>query len=90
MSAGLAASTVTPGSTAPDESFTTPVMDAWAYAEAGRITHMANTGPQDLQTAHGSRFFLPAFGPAATLVNRHVGPILKSREIEVNEFLTNR
>ena len=30
MSAGLAASTVTPGSTAPDVSFTTPVIDAWA------------------------------------------------------------
>ena len=32
MSAGLDASTVTPGSTAPDVSRTVPVMDAWAKA----------------------------------------------------------
>ncbi len=30
MMAGLLASTVTPGRTAPDVSFTTPVIDAWA------------------------------------------------------------
>ena len=30
ISAGLAASTVTPGNTAPDVSLTTPAMDAWA------------------------------------------------------------
>src|SRR5687767_2305733 len=35
MSAGLAASTVTPGSTAPDGSLTTPVMAACANAAAG-------------------------------------------------------
>jgi hypothetical protein len=35
ISAELAASTVTPGSTAPDESFTTPVSVACANAEAG-------------------------------------------------------
>ena len=29
MSASLAASTVTPGNTAPELSFTTPVTDAW-------------------------------------------------------------
>src|SRR5436189_1369791 len=38
ISAGLDASTVTPGNTPPDESFTTPVMDACAYADAGSIT----------------------------------------------------
>ena len=32
MSAGLSASTVTPGSTAPELSFTVPVIDACAYA----------------------------------------------------------
>jgi hypothetical protein len=31
----LDASTFTPGSTAPDVSFATPVNDAWAYAAAG-------------------------------------------------------
>src|ERR1700730_17038296 len=43
MSTGLAASTVTPGSTAPELSFTTPVMDPWAYAAAGTITRPATT-----------------------------------------------
>src|SRR4030095_1096391 len=40
MSAGLDAATVTPGSTAPDESRATPVIDAWAKAgvAADRIT----------------------------------------------------
>ena len=35
ISSGLDASTVTPGSTAPDESLTTPVIDACANAAAG-------------------------------------------------------
>ena len=35
MSAGLAASTVTPGSTAPDASRTTPAIDAWAKRGGG-------------------------------------------------------
>ena len=43
MMAGLDASTVTPGSTAPDVSFTTPVIEAWANAVAGAIRRPANT-----------------------------------------------
>src|SRR3990172_12629534 len=43
MRAGLAASTVTPGSTAPDASFTTPAMDPCADAAAGIRTHAAAT-----------------------------------------------
>src|SRR5262245_45668229 len=39
--AGLAASTVTPGRTAPDVSLTTAEMDAWAYAAAGASTRQA-------------------------------------------------
>ena len=40
MSAGLVASTVTPGSTAPDESFTVPAMTACAEVTVGmRTTH---------------------------------------------------
>src|SRR5918995_6157780 len=35
ISTGLAASTMTPGSTAPDESRTTPAIEACAYAAAG-------------------------------------------------------
>src|SRR5262245_302268 len=42
MSSGLAASTVTPGSTAPDVSLTTPVMDDWARAAAGTSTSAAS------------------------------------------------
>ena len=44
ISAGLLASTVTPGSTAPDVSLTTPVMLLWAHAAAGsRNRHTATS-----------------------------------------------
>jgi hypothetical protein len=43
MSAGLAASTVTPGSTAPDGSFTTPAIDACANSDAGNNSSEART-----------------------------------------------
>src|SRR5438552_11624229 len=43
MSTGLDASTVTPGSTAPDVSLTTPVIDAWARAVAGRTRNQARS-----------------------------------------------
>ena len=42
MSTGLDASTVTPGRTAPDESRTTPVMEACANATAGTSRRSAN------------------------------------------------
>src|SRR6266853_3331101 len=42
ISAGLAASTLTPGSTPPDTSFTTPAMTACANAAVGRSTTTAN------------------------------------------------
>src|SRR6185503_1723227 len=42
MSAGLAASTVTPGSTAPDASLTTPAIDAWANAATGRTNNQVH------------------------------------------------
>src|SRR3982751_2277818 len=42
--AGLDASTVTPGRTAPDVSLTTPVMDACAAARAGTSTTHASNG----------------------------------------------
>src|SRR6476661_8620847 len=41
MRASLDASTVTPGRTAPDESLTTPVIEAWANAADGRMTRHA-------------------------------------------------
>ena len=45
ISAGLAASTVTPGSTAPDGSLTMPVIDACAQAIDGRDKTTSNTTP---------------------------------------------
>jgi len=43
MSTGLDASTVTPGSTAPDVSLTVPVIVAWANAAAGTKTVHTST-----------------------------------------------
>src|SRR5689334_22019476 len=43
MSAGLDASTVTPGNTAPEASFTTPTIDAWAKTAVGTSTNTART-----------------------------------------------
>src|SRR5262245_818785 len=43
MSAGLAASTVTPGSTAPDVSRTTPAIDACANTVDGRTRNATST-----------------------------------------------
>src|SRR4030095_8224336 len=50
MSTGLAASTVTPGSTAPDVSFTTPVMDAWANAAVGRTASRKSAAATRIST----------------------------------------
>jgi hypothetical protein len=41
MSTGLAASTVTPGNTAPDASFTVPAIEACANSEAGTTSRHA-------------------------------------------------
>src|SRR5262245_54759501 len=45
MSAGLAASTVTPGSTAPDESFTLPAKPACAKTTEGSARMLESTNP---------------------------------------------
>src|SRR5215471_1573593 len=45
---GLDASTVTPGSTAPDTSLTTPLMEAWANAAAGVRTNANKTSHRTL------------------------------------------
>src|SRR5918995_6916870 len=45
IKAGLEASTVTPGSTAPDASCTAPAIEAWADAMAGKSTrHRTSQG----------------------------------------------
>src|SRR3954453_9345863 len=46
ISAALAASTVTPGSTAPDVSLTVPAIVACAYADAGSHTRLTSTHRQ--------------------------------------------
>src|SRR5437899_12968145 len=43
MSAGLVASTVTPGSTPPDSSLATPAMEVWAELTAAPTSIHANT-----------------------------------------------
>src|SRR4051812_39118094 len=60
MSAGLAASTVTPGSTAPDVSFTTPVMDDCANSEPGtRTTHVSTAATRKRLRIPHLLFWLP-------------------------------
>src|SRR5437867_3814631 len=49
ISTGLDASTVTPGSTAPDVSLTTPAIDPWAEAAAGTSTRDAKTAAANLR-----------------------------------------
>src|SRR3990170_5189508 len=43
VSAGLDTSTVTPGSTPPEVSLTTPAIDDWAYAATGTTSRLAKT-----------------------------------------------
>ena len=50
ISTGLAASTVTPGSTPPEASLTTPVMAACAYAAAGKSRTASRTTNERLKT----------------------------------------
>src|SRR4029077_3607730 len=71
MSAGLDASTVTPGSTAPDASLTTPLIDACADATTGSNSTNpdAKTHLTILSTAPPciDRFFRPSSLLAAAL-----------------------
>src|SRR5258705_7690003 len=76
MRTGLAASTVTPGRTAPDASFTTPAMEAWAYAAAG--TRTTNTDAQnhprnvctEFSLLHATRCTHAGYAPTYTLQGR--------------------
>src|SRR5215471_15496996 len=71
MSTGLAVSTVTPGNTAPDESFTTPVIDAWAKASVGNRTRHANM-PAVFNTLSTSSLLTPRHGVTLGTSNRNV------------------
>src|SRR5678815_1132561 len=85
MSAGLEASTVTPGMTAPDVSRTTPAMfpgSAWAHAVAGSSTHPTSRSHADLT-------IVPPFQPC-TRSERHdaEGAIRHSSHVLVKRNLT--
>src|SRR4029453_18627568 len=58
MRTGLAASTVTPGSTAPDTSLTTPVIAPCAKAAAGRSNSDDTSTSDRATTLEGIRFLL--------------------------------
>src|ERR1700724_2002841 len=86
MSTGLDASTVTPGSTAPDVSFTTPVIEPWASATAGiiniRATHSSKTAifGARIRILLQSHTDIPPYGtatafrPPKTAMSRRVRP----------------
>src|SRR5687768_16471176 len=61
ISSGLAASTVTPGSTAPEESFTTPVIDACANETDGRrtIRPVTNSAARNVRIVNFLSFHAP-------------------------------
>src|SRR5439155_23698082 len=91
MRTGLAASTVTPGKTAPDESFTTPAMVLCADAAAGRsvssarpIQKRANVNPRIVFSFVGTE----EWGSAARLVRRPLPHIVVSRgaRCKLNHF----
>src|SRR5580765_5513650 len=58
MRTGLAASTVTPGSTAPEASFTTPAIEAWANSAAGTRTTRTNALNHARNVCMSSPFFM--------------------------------
>src|SRR5437764_15491868 len=70
MSAGLAASTVTPGSTPPDSSLTMPTMEACAQASAGTSTTLRNTSRDDMLRRSVRCIALTPFGSSVYPVSR--------------------
>src|SRR5688500_16723785 len=82
MSAGLDASTVTPGSTLPDASFTTPAISLWADDSVGQSSAHENPsattkvtvridssmGESDVNDPAGNCYF----GARLRLIRRHV------------------
>src|SRR5665213_21797 len=74
ISAGLAASTVTPGRTAPELSFTTPAMDACAYTALGTsATSVNRTTTFNKRTVTSSKAGVRVKADMFT-VNKHVCP----------------
>ena len=82
MSAGLDASTVTPGSTPPRSSVISPAIElcAWAYAEGSRERKKRQTkptrDPHGLEAAsHGQRpGCVPVSSPLRAIVSMFVNP----------------
>src|SRR5213078_4368917 len=76
ISAGLETSTVTPGRTAPEASFTTPVMVAWANARAGTSTRSRNApNPTCNLRMQLSPFDQHAIGPELSGLQRVAGEL---------------
>ena len=86
ISAGLAASTVTPGITAPEVSFTVPVNTLWARADAGtrtRLQHQQNVratnyAPSVSPNQRTSHTRLPL--ETRTRAKHHEGTIVNERQ----------
>ncbi len=57
MRAGLAASTVAPGSTAPEESRTVPANVAWPWASDGTTAHATTTNVRAISRVMGQAPF---------------------------------
>src|SRR6266850_4594871 len=86
MSAGLEASTVTPGSTAPDTSFTTPAMlpvvTDWAQAFAVVIARLSSNAALNINFLGltGSPFVVTLHGRSdATVAQTTLAPLADSR-----------
>src|SRR5436309_5142639 len=87
MSAGLDASTVTLGMTAPEESLTVPTIEAWACAMAGMTTTASRTriaftnlsivAPKAF-TAPGAMFSGTEPAPTPTFRHGVLSPVLRS------------
>src|SRR5688572_203553 len=76
MRTGLAASTITPGSTAPEESLTTPAMDDCADALAGKNSRKTATEtPDSFASCHAVILFTDCPPPRAM----RVGGLWRSR-----------
>src|SRR3989442_2206898 len=84
MSAGLAASTVTPGSTPPDSSRTMPTMEACAQASAGTNTTHRNTSREAMFRRSARCITLTPFGGSVYPVSRphHLADLDRIRDVE--------
>src|SRR5437867_10508089 len=76
ISTGLDASTVTPGSTAPDVSLTTPAIEPWAEARAGTRPAPSATRNRNIQRTIDRLHFLDDHSPLRHGGRVRAGPAL--------------